>query len=292
ASQSYYGLALVVHTTNPSSEDSMEIYAEVVKGLGETLVGAYPGCALSFVCKKMDLDSPKELGYMIVCQWIRKRRYDLTVVVGWGTNKKLIISILAHRNAGQCSLIRKTYAETYGEDLLKSIKKELSSDLRAILLWIMDPAQRDAFLANEATKRWTSSNRVLMEIACTRSSHELLLARQAYHSRLKKSLKEDVAFHTTGDFRKLLVLLVSSYRYDGPEVNMILAKSEAKILRKHISEKEYSHDDFIIILTTRSKAQLNATLNHYNNEFGTAIIKDLKYESEDNFLGIELRSIV
>ncbi|KAG5520839.1 hypothetical protein RHGRI_033418 [Rhododendron griersonianum] len=35
--------AFVIHTTNPSSGDSSEIYAEVVKGLGETLVGAYPG---------------------------------------------------------------------------------------------------------------------------------------------------------------------------------------------------------------------------------------------------------
>ncbi|KAK1279421.1 hypothetical protein QJS04_geneDACA002774 [Acorus gramineus] len=55
--------AFVIHTTNPSSGDSSEIYAEVVKGLGETLVGAYPGRALSFVCKKSDLDSPKVLGY-------------------------------------------------------------------------------------------------------------------------------------------------------------------------------------------------------------------------------------
>ncbi|KAJ8438525.1 hypothetical protein Cgig2_024614 [Carnegiea gigantea] len=55
--------AFVIHTTNPSSGDSSEIYAEVVKGLGETLVGAYPGRALSFVCKKNDLESPKVLGY-------------------------------------------------------------------------------------------------------------------------------------------------------------------------------------------------------------------------------------
>ncbi|KAL6604777.1 hypothetical protein ACP70R_042721 [Stipagrostis hirtigluma subsp. patula] len=55
--------AFVIHTTNPSSGDSSEIYAEVVKGLGETLVGAYPGRAMSFVCKKDDLDSPKLLGY-------------------------------------------------------------------------------------------------------------------------------------------------------------------------------------------------------------------------------------
>ncbi|XP_040380962.1 alpha-glucan water dikinase, chloroplastic [Oryza brachyantha] len=55
--------AFVIHTTNPSSGDSYEIYAEVVKGLGETLVGAYPGRAMSFVCKKDDLDSPKVLGF-------------------------------------------------------------------------------------------------------------------------------------------------------------------------------------------------------------------------------------
>ncbi|XP_042452008.1 alpha-glucan water dikinase, chloroplastic-like, partial [Zingiber officinale] len=55
--------AFVIHTTNPSSGDSSEIYAEVVKGLGETLVGAYPGRALSFVCNKDDLNSPKVLGF-------------------------------------------------------------------------------------------------------------------------------------------------------------------------------------------------------------------------------------
>ncbi|KAG6422613.1 hypothetical protein SASPL_119192 [Salvia splendens] len=55
--------AFVIHTTNPSSGDSSEIYAEVVKGLGETLVGAYPGRALSFICKKNDLKSPQILGY-------------------------------------------------------------------------------------------------------------------------------------------------------------------------------------------------------------------------------------
>ncbi|RAL51823.1 hypothetical protein DM860_010541 [Cuscuta australis] len=55
--------AFVIHTTNPSSGDVSEIYAEVVKGLGETLVGAYPGRALSFVSKKNNLNSPQILGY-------------------------------------------------------------------------------------------------------------------------------------------------------------------------------------------------------------------------------------
>eukprot|EP00262_Sarcandra_glabra_P013027 TRINITY_DN3513_c0_g2_i1.p1 TRINITY_DN3513_c0_g2~~TRINITY_DN3513_c0_g2_i1.p1 ORF type:complete len:451 (-),score=81.24 TRINITY_DN3513_c0_g2_i1:139-1341(-) len=55
--------AFVIHTRNPLSGDTSEIYTEVVKGLGETLVGAYPGRAMSFITKKSDLRSPIVLGY-------------------------------------------------------------------------------------------------------------------------------------------------------------------------------------------------------------------------------------
>ncbi|KAL5705273.1 Annexin D2 [Ranunculus cassubicifolius] len=211
---------------------------------------------------------------------------------GWGTNEKLIIDILAHRNATQRKLIRESYAQTHGEDLLQSLQKELSNDFeRIVLIWTMDPPERDAYLANEATKIFTSSNKVLLEIACTRTSHELLLVKQAYHARYKKSLEEDVAYHTTGDFRRLLVPLVSTYRYEGPEVNMTLAKKEAKIFHDNVSEKTYSNEEVIRILTTRSRAQLNATLNHYNNSYGNAINKDLKADPKDDFLSA-VRTIV
>ncbi|KAK9230719.1 hypothetical protein WN944_023691 [Citrus x changshan-huyou] len=204
---------------------------------------------------------------------------------GWGTNEALIISVLAHRNAAQRKLIREIYNETYGEDLLKALDKELSSDFeRSVLLWTLTPAERDAYLANEATKRFTSSNWVLMEIACTRSSRDLFAAKQAYHARYKKSLEEDVAYHTSGDFRKLLVPLVSTFRYDGGDVNMMLARTEAKIIRDKISDKDYAHEELIRILTTRSKAQINATLNHYNDTFGNAINKDLKADPNDEYL--------
>lgn len=58
---------------------------------------------------------------------------------------------------------------------------------------------------------------------------------------------------------------------------MTLARKEAKILHEKIAEKCYADDELIRILTTRSKPQLNATLNHYNNEFGKAINKVLMF---------------
>jgi alpha-glucan,water dikinase len=44
--------AFVIHTVNPSTGNRDELFGEVVLGLGETLVGNYPGRALSFVSHK------------------------------------------------------------------------------------------------------------------------------------------------------------------------------------------------------------------------------------------------
>lgn len=74
---------------------------------------------------------------------------------------------------------------------------------RAVVLWTLAPAERDAFLANESTKLLTKNYWILLEIATTRSSHDLHQVKLAYHARYKKSLEEDVAYHTSGDVRKV-----------------------------------------------------------------------------------------
>jgi alpha-glucan,water dikinase len=52
----------VIHTVNPFTGKKDEIYAEAVLGLGETLVGNYPGRALSFKCIK-GRDNPALLSF-------------------------------------------------------------------------------------------------------------------------------------------------------------------------------------------------------------------------------------
>ena len=44
--------AYVIHTKNPSTNDTNEVFAEVVNGMGETLVGAYEGQSFSFAYNK------------------------------------------------------------------------------------------------------------------------------------------------------------------------------------------------------------------------------------------------
>ncbi|KAL4204018.1 hypothetical protein AMTRI_Chr01g107600 [Amborella trichopoda] len=204
---------------------------------------------------------------------------------GWGSDKKTIISILGHRNASQRKLIREAYAEIYKEDLCKRLEYELIRHFeRAMLLWALDPAERDAVLANGALRKGETCDRVVLEIACARSAEELLMVRRAYHERFKRSLEEDIASHTTGDIRKLLVAMVSSYRYEGPEVNASLASKEAQALNDAIQSNCFNDEEVIRILSSRSKHQLNATLNKYKDYFGTHIIKNLKSSPEDKFI--------
>ncbi|KAG0482807.1 hypothetical protein HPP92_010891 [Vanilla planifolia] len=72
---------------------------------------------------------------------------------------------------------------------------------------------------------------------------------------------------------------------------MPLANAEAKLLHEKIRNKAYADEEMIRILTTRSKAQLTATFNAYNNEYGHPINKDLKSDTSDEFLSV-LRAII
>ncbi|KAK4716913.1 hypothetical protein R3W88_015251 [Solanum pinnatisectum] len=174
---------------------------------------------------------------------------------GWGTNEACIIKILGHRNAAQRKLIR----ETYEKDLLQDLDGEISGDFqRVVHLWTMAPAERDACLAYEAIKHLPGSNCIIMEIACARSSVDLFKVRQSYQAWYKKLLEEDVADHSTGDFRKLLVSLVTALRYEGEEVNMELASDEAKILHEKIFDKAYDmranpKDQYLTLLRSAIK---------------------------------------
>jgi alpha-glucan,water dikinase len=55
--------AFVLHTTNPLGKDPNELYGELVMGMGEALVGNYPGRALGFVAKKGSAEPAQVLAY-------------------------------------------------------------------------------------------------------------------------------------------------------------------------------------------------------------------------------------
>ncbi|CAK8531471.1 unnamed protein product [Lathyrus sativus] len=211
---------------------------------------------------------------------------------GFGTNETALISILANRNAAQRKLVRLAYQEIYHQDLIELLKSELSGNFeRAICLWTMDPAEREATLIDAALKKATPDYKVIIEIACTKNSEELLAVKRSYQSLYKHSLEEDVASQTTGDIRKLLIAVISTYKYDGEEFDENVAHSEANILHQLIERKAFNDDEMIRILSTRSKKQLSVTFNIFKDLFGTTINKGLLASTIDEYIGA-LRTIV
>lgn len=205
---------------------------------------------------------------------------------GWGTDEQAVIYILAHRDAAQRKLIRQAYEEKYSESLVQRLQSELSGDLQtAMSYWILDPVERQAAIANAATKCVHEEYPVIVEIACANSPADLLLVKRAYHALYRRSLEEDVAAAATGNLRDLLLALVSTYRYDGDEVDGGLARSEAKTIHEAVTRDGggtiMDHGELTRILGTRSRAQLVATLGCFRDEHGgTTVVKALLHGSD------------
>ncbi|CAN4108606.1 unnamed protein product [Withania somnifera] len=210
---------------------------------------------------------------------------------GLGVDENLFISTLGKWNRHQRESYRVSNPGFFKEDErqfqrwddehILQLRQEFLRLKDAVVLYTMHPWERDARLFKEALLLKVPKHDVLIETACTRSSEDLLGARKAYHSLFESSIEEDIAQHTQSPERKLLVALVSSYRYEGPRVNDDLAKSEAKIFAnaiKNANKKKLIDEDeeIVRILSTRSKLHLKVIYSHYKEITGNFLDEDLE----------------
>ncbi|TXG55963.1 hypothetical protein EZV62_017276 [Acer yangbiense] len=199
---------------------------------------------------------------------------------GFGTDEEAVIWVLGHRNASQRKKIRDAYMQLYNENLIDRLHSELSGDFRnAVVLWTYDPAERDAKLANEVLKKKRKDLKhlqVIIEIACASSPYHLVAMREAYCSLFNCSLEEDIVSEIPFPERKILLGLVSSFRYDKEMVYMDVANSEAAKLHEAIKAKQLDHDQVVYILGTRNFHQLRETFRCYERNYGIPIKQDIK----------------
>ncbi|XP_030492280.2 annexin D3 [Cannabis sativa] len=199
---------------------------------------------------------------------------------GWGTDEKTLIRILGHRNANQRRNIRHTYFQLYNESLIDRLSSELSGDFgKAIILWAYDPCERDAKLAREAlenSKKSVEHLKIIVEMSCASSPDHLVGVRQAYTCLFHCSLEEDIASNVSpSSLAKLLVAVVSSYRYDRDEVDSGIANLEASKLHEAIKTKQLDDDHVNWILSTRNFYQLRETFACYKTTYGNLIAQDI-----------------
>lgn len=202
---------------------------------------------------------------------------------GFGCDTAAVINILAHRDATQRAHIRHEYKTMYSEDLNKRLSSELSGNTKkALLLWMPDPATRDATIVRQALT--AADLGAATEVICSRTPSQIAQFKQIYFSIFGTHLEHDVGRHTSGDLKNLLVAYVITARYEGLEFDRSAAERDAKALYK-AGEKRLGTDErtFVEIFAGRSRAHLNAVSSAYESMYGTSLRKAVKKETSGNF---------
>ncbi|XP_039067944.1 annexin D5-like [Hibiscus syriacus] len=198
-----------------------------------------------------------------------------------GCDAKAVISIVAHRDATQRSLIQHEYKQLYSEDLLKRLANELHGRLEtAVLMWMHDPVGRDALVIRKGLLPAVIDLCAATEVICSRTPSQIQLIKETYQYKFRVSLEQDIGKRTSGHHKKLLLAYVTTPRYEGFEVDMEMAKKDTKDLHE-AGEKIWAADDktFIRIFSERSRAQLAATCTAYQEMYGGPLEKVLKHKT-------------
>ncbi|KAH7850662.1 hypothetical protein Vadar_001141 [Vaccinium darrowii] len=197
---------------------------------------------------------------------------------GWGCDAPTIVKILAHRSATQRALIRREYKTKFSEDLDNRLSKELrlSADLkRAVLLWMHDPATRDAVRVRQGlTDNLTLKLNVAIEVICSRTPSQIERLKKVYRPLFGSYLEQDIESHASGDNKKFLLAYVGKSRSEGPEVNKMMVDRDAKALFKDGEYKLGTNEEtFIRIFSERSWAHLAAVGAAYRSMFVNSLKK-------------------
>ena len=72
----------------------------------------------------------------------------------------------------------------------------------------------------------------MIEILCTKSNAEILKINETYEKLFKKNLESDLRGETSGNFKKLLTLIMAGGRDESMQTNPGLAKADALALKR------------------------------------------------------------
>ncbi|XP_059309785.1 annexin D5-like [Lycium ferocissimum] len=204
---------------------------------------------------------------------------------GFGCDTAAVINILAHRDASQRALIMQEYRVMFSEELNNRLSRELSGDnKKAFLLWMHDPAVRDATIVRQALSGVVVDLRAATEVICSRTPSQIQYFKQIYYTMNSVYLEHDIESRASDDHKKLLLSYVRTVRYEGPEVDSVLAERDAKALYK-AGEKRWGTDEktFIRIFCESSSAHLAAVSYAYKNKYKNKLKNAVKSETSGLF---------
>ncbi|XP_045536513.1 annexin B10 isoform X2 [Papilio machaon] len=203
---------------------------------------------------------------------------------GFGTDEQAIIDILTSRSNAQRQAISQAFTHEYGRDLIDDLKSELGGHFEDVIVALMLPPEE--YLCKELNKCMDglgTDESVLIEILCTRTKKEIADIVQAYERLYNRPLAEHMCSETSGDFRRLLTLIVTrapqGARDEEAGVDAARAAESAQQLYD-AGEAKWGTDEEVFnkILAHESFAQLKLIFEEYKNIAGRTIEQAIKAE--------------
>lgn len=203
---------------------------------------------------------------------------------GLGTDEKAITKIIANRSNKQRQVIRSTYKQSYGKNLIDELKSELSGNYERVVISLMkDPVEFAVDTLHKAMNGAGTNEDALIDILTSHNNEQLHQINVRFDHKYKSSLESWIRADSSGDFERFLVSLNNGKREKDQEVDPKLVKKDVKHLYK-AGEARWGTDEsvFNFVLGTRSHKHIRAVAKEYEEETGNSLKSVLKKELSGN----------
>ncbi|KAJ4812615.1 Annexin [Rhynchospora pubera] len=190
---------------------------------------------------------------------------------------------LAHRTRSERRQIKDMYRILFRDDLVERLHGAHMSNpknemFKMLYIWMLDPAERDAMLARDATADSLIDYQTLVEIYTRKKSDQLFFTKQTYLAKYKRNLDKDISSEPSHPFQRILAALATSHQSHQDNTSHHIAKCDAKRLHEVGKGSNGGVDESVIleIISKRSIPQLRLALTSYKHIYGCEYIKTLK----------------
>ena len=129
------------------------------------------------------------------------------------TDEKIIINYFGNCSGSELMTIAREYHRESGNSLMKDIEKGFSGDIRKLIQTIIfaniSPSEYFATRINEAIKGFGTNAKILTRVVVTRNEIDMNIIKEYYKLLFNKNLIDDIKSDTSGEYRKLLILLIN-----------------------------------------------------------------------------------
>uniref|UniRef100_A0A1I7V4Z4 Annexin n=1 Tax=Caenorhabditis tropicalis TaxID=1561998 RepID=A0A1I7V4Z4_9PELO len=207
--------------------------------------------------------------------------------------KLKVLEILVSVNNTQRQMIRTPYKTRYGKDLEEEIKKAFSGDFEDFLVALLQtPTKLDVTELNRAVKGLGTNEKNLIEILTTRTNEEIEGAKNTYFMTYGKSLEDAISADTSGDFRRLLIVILQAKREEsGFADSFKVGTHAAQILKSFDKKNGIEKFDAFKIFATSNGAHIQKVVEEVERQSGKDFQKIVDKELSGDFKNLILSLI-